>query len=464
MNMKIPYTFHFSTFLLATFVEYAKKKTAGILQKRSPNVVKFKYDLSRSIARNPSRKFSVLALEIENINEIHRYLGCKAGNEAINFIKKRARTFFKGCEVYSIFYNEISIVIPCIDEYEACSQGVRFMENYAKPVRINNRSIKINMFCGIVNYPNHGKTSKEIFQKMGRTLTQSKIDHRTVSIYDSKITSKIKNDYCILNNIREAVEKNELRLVYHPKIDIVKNRIVGAEALLRWDNHKNINIAEMIEVSENVGYITDISKAVIDIVIKQMEEWKKEGMEIKVAINISPLDLMNDVLYDHLVERFKKSTVKPEMLELEITERNTYREEDKVLDMLNKLKKLGLGITMDDFGTGFNSLKYILKFPIDTIKIDKYFIDTVEDNNTKNVIEGINNTARQTGMVVIAEGVETKSQIQALENIGCRIIQGYYFSKPLNPESFKEYYNEYGHSETKTENANCVLSTVKKCS
>ena len=131
-----------------------------------------------------------------------------------------------------------------------------------------------------------------------------------------------------------------------------------------WDNNKNVNIAELIEISENVGYITDISKVVIDIVISQMEEWKKEGMDIKVSINISPLDLMNDTLYEHLAERFKKSTVKPEMLELELTERSTYNEEERVLSLLNRLKKLGLGITMDDFGTGFNSLKYIFKIPL----------------------------------------------------------------------------------------------------
>ena len=212
---------------------------------------------------------------------------------------------------------------------------------------------------------------------------------------------------------------------------------------MRWDNHNNINITELIRISENVGYISDISKAVINIVINQMEEWQKEGMDIKVAINISPLDLLNDEFFNHLAEKLENSTVKPEFLELEITERNIYKDEEKVVDLLNRFKKLGLEIAMDDFGTGYNSLKYIFKFPFDIIKIDKYFIDAVEEYGTRILIKGIINTANQTGRTVVAEGVETRSQVEALRNLGCRIIQGYYFSKPLNPESFKKYYDEY---------------------
>lgn len=415
---------------------------------RSPNAVKFNKDLSKKIIGNSNKEISVLVFEIENINEIHRYLGYKTGNKASMFIEEMTKVFFDGYGVYSIFCNEISIILPDINEKEAYDLGKEFMAKFKKPVRINDSSMKVNMLCGIVNYPNHGSTSDEIFQNMGRTLTQSRIDHRTISIYDNGITEKLKNDYDIMNCIHDAIENNELRIEYHPKIDITENRIVGAEALLRWDNQSNINIIELIRVSENVGYITDISKAVVNIVINQMEEWQKKGLDIKVAINISPLDLLNDVFYDHLVERFKTSTVKPEMLELEITERNIYKDEERVVDLLNRIKNIGLEIAMDDFGTGYNSLKYISKFPFDIIKIDKYFIDNVEEYGTRVLIEGIINTANKTGRTVIAEGVETNEQVEILRNLGCDIIQGYYFSKPLKPESFEKYYDEYRRLST----------------
>ena len=180
-----------------------------------------------------------------------------------------------------------------------------------------------------------------------------------------------------------------------------------------------------------------------------MEEWHSDGIDINVSINISPLDLKNKELYEHLYDCLSNSHIDPERLELEITERSIYSEEKKVSDLLNRFHELGLKISMDDFGTGYNSLKNILEFPFDIIKIDKYLIDSVEEHKTRVLTQSIINAAKKMGRTVVAEGVENEVQVNILGELGCSIIQGYYYSKPLDPEAFKKYYYEYGNMKMK---------------
>jgi EAL domain-containing protein (putative c-di-GMP-specific phosphodiesterase class I)/GGDEF domain-containing protein len=431
---------------LAIILIFVVLKITGF---KSSSEDRFHKDLSKHIEKNPQKEISVLVFEIENSNEIHRCLGNKDENEAARYVSEMAKDFFQGYMNYSIFYNEIAIGLSGVNVNDAYGLVEKFIEKFEKPVRLDNTTLMFNLHCGIVNYPNHGKTSHDIFNKMGRTLLKSRSNRRNISVYDSEIDARVKNDYKILNSIYKAIENEELRLVYHPKIDIVRNEVAGVEALLRWDNHSNINIAEFIRVSENVGYITDISKAVVSLALRQMEEWHSDGIDINVSINISPLDLKNEELYKHLSDCLANSDINPERLELEITERSIYIEEKKVSYLLNCFHELGLKISMDDFGTGYNSLKNILEFPFDIIKIDKYFIDSVEEYKTRAMVGSIISAAKKMGRTVVAEGVENEAQVNILRELGCSIIQGYYYSKPLDPEAFKKYYYEYGNVQIK---------------
>lgn len=414
------------------------------LASRFPNTKSFKTELEKVFRQNDYREVSVLAFEIVNIYKIDRYLGEEYGNYVRNIFENMAKEVFNDYQIYSIYYNEFSIIVPNLEIDKIKTLGEIFIEKFGKPILLNKMPIKIDVSCGIVTYPHHGKSAEEIFKKMGSALEQCKTDAKNIVFYDSKIDEEIKNDYKILRYIHDAIENKELEIKYHPKICISQNKVVGAEALLRCDKYRNISICEFIRISENVGYITDISKIVINLVIDQMEKWQRQGIEMIISINISPLDLLNDNLYEYLKERLSKSTVNPELLELEITERCIYKDEKKVSDLMWRLKNLGIRMAMDDFGIGYNSLKNIFEFPFDTIKIDKYFIDSVE-KNTGEFVKGIINCAKIAGKGVIAEGVETREQVEILLDMGCDVIQGFYFSKPLNSSCFLKYLSEFNN-------------------
>ena len=232
-------------------------------------------------------------------------------------------------------------------------------------------------------------------------------------------------------------------LVYQPKINLKNNEVVSTEALLRikFEGYKDISMEQLISMAEDVGFIGEITKWVINTSIKQIKEWQSSGITSKVSINLSSIDLNDDTIINYTTNCLATHGVNPSMLEFELTERSIIKDEQKVLSVLKKIKDAGIQISLDDYGSGHNSLGYLVNrlFPFDYIKIDKIFINNIADEQNKVLIQGIIETAHVLGINVIAEGVETEEQVDVLKNIDCDIIQGYYFSRPLSPEDLIEY-------------------------
>lgn len=225
------------------------------------------------------------------------------------------------------------------------------------------------------------------------------------------------------------------------EINLENNEIIGFEALLRWksDRWGMMNPGKFIKIAEDAGIISEITKWVIKNVIDQLTKWKENGIQTKVAINISSEDLRDDTLIEYTKECLKASPIDSTMLEFELTERTIVENEKQVGHLLNKIKDSGIKTSLDDFGTGYNSLIHLSKLPIDYIKIDKIFIDNLNNMRDKVIIKGTIDLIHGLGREVIVEGVETAEQVDVLGNMDCDNIQGYYFSKPLPPEEVKQY-------------------------
>ena len=262
-------------------------------------------------------------------------------------------------------------------------------------------------------------------------------------IFDSKIDLDSQEYYETLVSIYNAAKENAFYMVYQPKLHGKEGTFVGAEALLRWNNdkYKGIPISKVVKIAEDAGFISQISKWVVREVLKQQAEWMNMGVHVPVAINLSSRDLNDDSIISFLKNCLEEFQVPPSLIEFELTERSIIEDEDTVFSILRELKHLGVRISLDDYGTGHNSLMYLAKkmFHFDYIKIDKMFIDEIENTNTKILIEGIIKSAHGIGIKVVCEGVETSTQADVLKTIDCDVLQGYLYSRPLGADKILDF-------------------------
>ena len=245
----------------------------------------------------------------------------------------------------------------------------------------------------------------------------------------------ISRHYETLVSIYHAFQNNEFHLVYQPKITIETGAVKSTEALLRWNNnpYPDLNVAEMIRIAEDAGFITIITRWVIKNAIYQVSEWEKQGKDVSVSVNLSARDLIDESIVNYTALCIREAGIQPRHLEFELTERSMIEEEEKTFSILSAFQKSGIRISLDDYGTGHNSLVYLAKstFRFDSIKIEKMFIDEIANPKTQTLLEGIIKTAHESDIEIIAEGVETKLQYNIIRELGCDTIQGYYFSRPV---------------------------------
>jgi EAL domain-containing protein (putative c-di-GMP-specific phosphodiesterase class I) len=280
---------------------------------------------------------------------------------------------------------------------------------------------------------------------LDKALDQSSRSQSELVIYDNIIDKEQEMYYQDLVSLFHALQNDKFTLVYQPKIDIQTNELTGVEALIRWNdsNHNNMSISELIKRAEDAEFINQITKWVIRNVAEQLKIWKEEGLDISVSINLSSRDLSDETFIDYVDEYITKNEIDPDCIEFELTERSIILNEDLTSEELKKLKSIGIKLSLDDYGTGYNSLKYLLGFVgvFDYLKIDKIFIDNILKDESFIIVECIIKFAHGLGMKIIAEGVETIEQSELLKNMGCDIIQGYYYSKPLSPDELEQFMN-----------------------
>ncbi|MGE4484137.1 MAG: putative bifunctional diguanylate cyclase/phosphodiesterase [Oscillospiraceae bacterium] len=402
-----------------------------------PNVNRLKNDINGLI--NKHIDFSLIAFKVVNIDEINGYLGYDIGKKSM----LRAAEILKNqsCirNVYAEYTNEFAVILPNCSLKDARLKGLKSMNILKEPIIIDGFSIELIIKVGVVNYPLHSQDANDLIQKIYIVL-----DHVPgedgISIYNTSIEQKSRERFEIITSLINAINNNEFHIVYQPKISIETNSVIGLEALIRWNNRiiGQKSPEEFIKIAEDIGFINEITKWVIKNTIDQIKIWQTEGLFIKVAFNISSKDLNNSMV-EYMKNCIIDSEIEPIMLEIELTERSIVKNEKMAKYLLYSIKDLGIQISLDDFGTGYNSLIGFINLPIDNIKIDKLFIDNINDHDSSKLIETIISFAHNTGKKVVAEGVENEKQLEVLKSMGCDYIQGYYFSKPVPPEEIKKF-------------------------
>ncbi|WFA08612.1 GGDEF domain-containing phosphodiesterase [Tissierella sp. Yu-01] len=403
-----------------------------------PNLAKFKEDLTEMIQKKKYDILSLILFEYKNREMISQYVNHDTSRESFIQLVKIADEFFGTRNVYTVSTNKFIALIPDIDEVNAYERANEFYDKTKIPLYIDTLPISVIIKGGIVSYPNHSDEINDIILKLEKSLSQVSKSQVSIGVYNDGLELERKKYYDTLVSLYDSLQNDMFTLVYQPKVRIADNNIVGVEALLRLKNrdYNSLSIGRLINIAEDAGFINEITKWVILNSIKQIRSWQDQGIYIGVSINLSSADLNDESIINYTINCLGEYNIEPFYIEFELTERTIIEDEKRVFSVLNKIKEAGIKVSLDDYGTGYNSLRYLTKgvFPYDYIKIDKGFIDSICQKQNLSLLSGIIDTAHTLGIKVVAEGVEEEDQMNLLKEVGCDVIQGYYYCSPLPPE------------------------------
>jgi diguanylate cyclase (GGDEF)-like protein len=389
---------------------------------------------------------AVMVLDLDRFKDINDTMGHPAGDELLVQVARRLEECGRKTDTIArLGGDEFAVIATNLNSpFDAEHLARRIVEAIATPFQLSENEVHTATSIGISFYPQDAKGPDELLRNADIALYQAKAEGGSVyRLYDAEIDSEVRARQKSETELRKAIENSEFLLAYQPQFDITSGRMIGAEALLRWDHPERgiVTPGEFIEVAEATRLIIPISEWVLGEACHFNKRLQESGLaDITVSVNISPLHFRQQGLYQSVQDAIKEAGIDPCKLELEITESMAMAHRGNIIDLLDSLKKLGVGLAIDDFGTGFSSLSRLKDFPVDRLKVDQSFIaDLTEHEDHRAISTAIINLGHSLGLKVIAEGVETPAHLDVLKELGCDEAQGYLFSKPLLEDDFLEY-------------------------
>jgi diguanylate cyclase (GGDEF)-like protein/PAS domain S-box-containing protein len=370
-------------------------------------------------------------LDLDHFKSINDTLGHGVGDELLKVVAERLRGCVRDSDtVARLGGDEFAIVqIGLADITDAADMAQRILDLFKAPFELNGHHVTTDVSVGIAIAPNDGTDVDQLLKNADLALYGAKADGRgTYRFFESEMDVRMKARHSLEIDLRHALAKGEFELHYQPQINLLSNQVCGCEALLRWHHPERgmISPTEFIPVAEETGLIVALGEWVVRQACTDAATWPAD---VKVAINISPAQLMNQNLLPMVVNALAASGLKAARLEFEITEAVLLQNNDRTMATLHQLRELGARIALDDFGTGYSSLSYLRRFPFDKIKIDRSFIqDLAGEGGALAIVQAIMNLAFSLNMTTTAEGVETEEQLEIVRALGCTELQGFLFS------------------------------------
>ncbi len=399
------------------------------------------------------KAFAVIFIDLDDFKKINDTLGHETGDKLLIEMAHRIRSKLDASDTIGRLGGDEFIVLMKIDTSLA-SLGAKvqsLVELFKTPLSIDNRNLLMSVSIGVSTYPDDGHTVTELIRKADSAMYHAKSSGRNMfCFYSATMNDTVTRRLLIEEQMHGALARNEFSVHLQPQISLCDRQFIGAEALLRWDNPKlgKLSPAEFIPIAEQNGTIVDIGKFVLMQVKMVLDSWEKEGFSgLRIAANLSPRQLKDAEFIPFLQELVTDMHDNSNHLELEVTEGVLLTGLRDVELALLEIHKLGVLLAMDDFGTGYSSLNYLRKYPFGVLKIDKSFIDDIEEDvEDYRLIEAIVNMSHGMNLKVVAEGVETLKQAEILKTLNCDIAQGYYFSKPVSLKEFEVWREGYKYN------------------
>ncbi|MCJ2370119.1 GGDEF and EAL domain-containing protein [Pseudomonas sp. RGM 3321] len=406
-------------------------------------------NLDERFARDTDTPMSLLLVDIDNFKRINDSLGHQTGDKLLISLARRLRNTLSPSDVLARFAsNEFAVLLDNTDQEAGQATASQVLATLDKPMFVDNQLISVTGSVGLACAPLHGRDPQTLMKNAGLALHKAKANGKhQVQVFTEALNAEASYKLFVENNLRRALTQNELEVFYQPKLCLLTGRLLGMEALLRWNHPEKgmIRPDQFISVAEETGLIIPIGKWVARQSCRMSKDLTAAGFgNLHVAINVSPKQFSDPELVSSIAAILREEELDPSLLELELTEGLLLEATEDTRQQLDSLKKLGLSLAMDDFGTGYSSFSYLKKFPIDVIKIDRSFIrDIPDDEDDMEITSAVIAMAHNLKLKVVAEGIETAAQLTFLRRHRCDVGQGYLFDKPIPGEELIEKLKRY---------------------
>ncbi len=399
-----------------------------------PNEKYFYNELEQKLKNNKYTNLALVYLKINNLENVNNILGFKESNKFIILLTEYIQAENKSAELISLYRGNQFLFLYNLNDFDHKIE--KKLDNLLLKlndfIKENNYDYLLNVNLGTALYPEHGSTANQLLSKAHNAMYTANNKVNSYQIYDENIFLKKVEEESLKQDLKKAIENKDLYLEYQPKVRTDNEAVTALEALIRWQHQErgNISPGEFIPLAEKTGLIKQIGVIVLKDVFETLKSWQQNALnEIKISINISLMELNDPEVLKNIKYIADSYAVDNSLIEFEITERSFIELSEAILE---ELKEMGFSIALDDFGTGYSSLGFLNKLSIDLLKLDKSFIDNIDVEKTRMLVEGVIDISHRLGLEVVAEGVENKEQLEILKTLSCDYIQGYYFYRPMS--------------------------------
>lgn len=453
------------THYLAIFSDVTERKRAeGLIHKYSwfdsltdlPNKALLIDRINQAItnAQNEGKSLYVIAINLNRLKHINDSYGHSTGDEILKAVAQRLVAGTReGDTVSRITGDDFVVLAPRLGQpHRAIALAERLLESVGRPIELNGNSLQISANAGIATFPSDGTSADLLLQNADAALNHARsMGIGLVMFFEPHMNASILEKITLQAELTEAVARNEFLLHFQPQANLMDGSLVGMETLIRWKHPTRgyISPALFIPAAEESGLIIQIGDWIIHETCRSIAHWRSLGHDdLLVAINLSSHQFSHPQLVNTIQSALQQYQIPASCVELEITEGVAMEDANEVLSRLNELKNTGIRIAIDDFGTGYSSLSYLRKFSVDKLKIDQSFVRDMNDSREAlSIVNAIVALGHGLGLKVIAEGVESKDQLESLRSIGCDEIQGYIFSRPIPMDEMTQWLQNERHTD-----------------
>jgi diguanylate cyclase (GGDEF)-like protein/PAS domain S-box-containing protein len=396
-------------------------------------------------AQRRSSEVALLVLGLDGFQQINNMLGHSAGDLVLRAVAERLTEVDCKAVVARLSGDEFAIALDCAEAGETIAAfAERIARAFEAPLVTGARQHRVRISIGVAVYPDGGENADELLSNGHLALSRAKATRRgSHVIFESAIRQELENRLTLESELALAADRGEFELFYQPQVRLVGGGLVGAEALIRWRHPVRgyVSPGEFMPVVNTSALSERIANWVMETACRQARAWELSGNAVRVAINLSPSQLHSGDLAHSVAELLKTTGLTPSLLEIEVTEDILLHDEGRVLDIFKRIQQLGVRVLFDDFGTGYASLSYLKKFPLDGLKIDRSFVlDLLADSDDAAIVGSTIGLSKQLGLTVVAEGIENRATADFLVSMGCEEGQGYFFGRPMPADAFEKQF------------------------
>jgi diguanylate cyclase (GGDEF)-like protein len=404
-----------------------------------PNRVLLHDRLQQAIraAQRDKASVALLIMDLDRFKDVNDTFGHRIGDLLLEELGERLGSVLRSSDTIArLGGDEFGVLLPSANFEDARQIAQRLLDLLEQPFSLGGLQLEIDASIGMALAPDHGADADTLLRRADVAMYVAKRGNSGYALYTADQDQHSPMRLALVAELRRAIDQDELSLYFQPKVSLATGRVTCAEALVRWEHpqHGLLSPDLFVPIAEQTGLIRPLSRWVLDAALRQVNSWRREGLDLAVAVNLSMRNLHDPEIADMIRQGLNRWNVPPSCLTIEITESSLMADAARAMEVLTRLRGMGVSISIDDFGTGYSSLTYLKRLPVHELKIDKSFVaHMASDENDLAIVRSTIGLAHDLGLRVVAEGVEDQGTWELLGSLGCDIAQGYYISRPLPP-------------------------------